>query len=292
MANVPLRRPAAMFASLILSCSFGVACGEPTKIIFETDFTFDVDDVGALAMLHALANEGEAEILGVSYNEVHADGVKAIDAINTWYGRGDLPIGTFSQELAAPDNSGYLTAVAKSSAVDSAPTMKSLDMYRKLLAAQPDASVVISSVGFTKNLFDLLRDPKGRQLVEEKVKLLVLMGGDRNDGFNFFRHETADKADYVIRNWPGHVVISYKGGRMGTGNGLLDTSDDNPVRRAYVAATPWLAKEHGVGNRCKNRGKEIDQPSWDQVATLFAVRHASAKGDLFSTKTDGAIGSA
>ena len=33
------------------------------KIIFETDMCTDVDDVGALAVLHALADNGEAEIL-------------------------------------------------------------------------------------------------------------------------------------------------------------------------------------------------------------------------------------
>ena len=41
----------------------------PPKIIFETDFTADVDDVGALTVLHALADRGEADILAVSYNE-------------------------------------------------------------------------------------------------------------------------------------------------------------------------------------------------------------------------------
>ena len=55
----------------------------------------DVDDVGALAMLHAFADQGEVDILAVSFNEVHPSGVAAIDAINTWYGRGDIPIGTY-----------------------------------------------------------------------------------------------------------------------------------------------------------------------------------------------------
>ena len=76
----------------------------------------------------------EAEILGVSYNEMHPDAVKAIDAINTWYGRGDLPIGTYGKELAAPDNSGYLNNIATASQVDAAPTLRSPDMYKTILA--------------------------------------------------------------------------------------------------------------------------------------------------------------
>ena len=90
------------FVSLSCVClaAFVTAAdAEPVRIIYETDFTFDVDDVGGLAMLHALADAGEAELIGVSYNEVHQDAVAAIDAVNTWYGRGTIPIGTYSQPL-------------------------------------------------------------------------------------------------------------------------------------------------------------------------------------------------
>lgn len=281
-----------LFVSLSCVClaAFVTAAdAEPVRIIYETDFTFDVDDVGGLAMLHALADAGEAELIGVSYNEVHQDAVAAIDAVNTWYGRGTIPIGTYSQPLAEPDNSGYLSAVAKAFPSDTKPTTTALEMYKWVLSKQPDQSVVISSVGFTNNLYDLLKDPLGMRLVKAKVKLLAVMGSPRNDGFNLNRHKTADQADYVIRHWPGRVVISFEGGRMCTGNGLLKTSEENPVRGAYIAATPWLAIEHGVGNRCKNEGDEINQPSWDQVATLFAVRHATDKGKMFVVKTDGTV---
>ena len=57
---------------------------QPKKVIYETDMCLDVDDVGGLAMLHALADEGEVEILAVTFNEVHPSGAAAIDAINTW----------------------------------------------------------------------------------------------------------------------------------------------------------------------------------------------------------------
>lgn len=39
-------------------------------------------DVGALAMLSAMADQGEVEILALTFNEVHLDGVAAIDAIH------------------------------------------------------------------------------------------------------------------------------------------------------------------------------------------------------------------
>ena len=34
----------------------------PVRIIFDTDMMGDVDDVGTVAVLHALADQGEAEI--------------------------------------------------------------------------------------------------------------------------------------------------------------------------------------------------------------------------------------
>ncbi|MQY80475.1 MAG: hypothetical protein GH151_15035, partial [Bacteroidetes bacterium] len=54
-------------------------------VIYETDMTLDVDDVGALAVLHGLQTEGHVTLLGVCYNEVHPLGPDAIDAINTYY---------------------------------------------------------------------------------------------------------------------------------------------------------------------------------------------------------------
>ena len=42
-----------------------------TKIIFDTDITGDADDVLALAMLHALADRGECEIVAVTISKIN-----------------------------------------------------------------------------------------------------------------------------------------------------------------------------------------------------------------------------
>src|SRR5687768_16854650 len=39
------------------------AAESPVKVIFDTDMDSDCDDLGALAVLHALADRGEVEIL-------------------------------------------------------------------------------------------------------------------------------------------------------------------------------------------------------------------------------------
>jgi len=241
------------------------------KVIFETDFTFDVDDVGALAVLHALADNGEAEILAVTYNEVQSQAAYAIDAINTWYGRGDIPIGLYDKPLNSPDyaHSFYINTLAGMShditdnTVDTA-----LNVYKQVLAQQPEHSVTIISVGFLNNLYDLLQDDP--ELVAQKVNKLVLMGGVYYDDFNFVRHDLVNQTQYVIENWPSSIVVSQEGIYIKTGAALQETPADNPVRKAYYK---WFNNSFQ------------DRSSWDQVAVLYGVRGTNI---YFNEINDGA----
>lgn len=226
------------------------------QIIFETDMTFDVDDVGALAMLNALADSGEASILAVMYNEVHVSGAVAIAAINTWYGRGDIPIGVFEGELHRPDQSKYLSMLAKFPLLPKKPPVSDAQLlYRNLLNTADDKTVSIASVGFLNNVAELLR--REEQLVRRKVKELVIMGGLVNDSFNLVRHNLSEETQFVIENWPTPVVVSDFGGGVRTGTQLVHEPEGNPVREAYFR---WF------GGAYKGRS------SWDQVAVLYAVR--------------------
>lgn len=233
-------------------------------VIYETDMTLDVDDVGALAVLHGLQTEGEVTILGVCYNEVHKLARFVIDAINTYYNRGTIPIGLYYKNLDNPDDSDYYT-YDNGNDVDNMTfdlsdntVTSAVELYKQILATQADSSVVIISVGFLNNLHDLLLDPEGFALVEQKVKLLAVMGGLHNDGFNFVRHNLVEQTQYVIENWPGTLVTTHVGGDMITGETLTSTTPiNNPVRRAYEL-------EWGVG---PNKGRS----SWDQVTTMYAV---------------------
>jgi len=233
-------------------------------VIYETDMTLDVDDVGALAVLHGLQTEGKVNILGVCYNEVHPLAPDAIDAINTYYGRGTIGIGIYRKELAEPDPSDYFTSEREFD-VDNMPhdsfdniVADAVAVYKHLLKPQADDSVVIISVGFLNNLHDLLKDPEGLELVKSKVKLLAIMGGLHNDGFNLSRHDLVDQSQYVIENWPGTLVITDAGGDMITGETLTSTTPtNNPVRRAYELE--W------------HQGPNIGRSSWDQVTVMYAV---------------------
>ena len=232
----------------------------PVRVIYETDFTLDVDDVGALAVLHALEDNGEVDILAISYNEVQSRAADAIDAINTWYGRGDIPIGLYDKPLVEPDYfHSYIDDLAgmqndiTDNLVDS-----SLNVYKQVLSEQPDNSVTIISVGFLNNLYDLLIEEP--ELVDQKVDKLVVMGGVYYDEFNFVRHNLVEQTQYVFENWPTPVIVSQEGVNIKTGAALEDTHEDNPVRQAYYS---WFDNSFQ------------DRSSWDQVAVLYGVRGAS-----------------
>ena len=240
----------------------------PVNVIFETDFTLDVDDVGALSILHAMADNGEVQILAESYDEVSVDAEDALDAINTWYGRGDIPIGLYSKPLASPDFGPYILPLAgMTHDINDNTVSSSLDLYQQVLSAQPDNSVTIISVGFLNNLYDLLiANPT---LVAQKVNKLVIMGGLNGDDFNFVRHGLVSQTQYVLENWPNTVAVIDFGGNTLTGYALLSSPASNPVRQGYAT---WFG------------GQPQNRPSWDEVATLYAVR---GLGNNFNEITSG-----
>src|SRR5690625_1228115 len=73
-------------------CAQGVSQAVP-QIIFDTDMVPDYDDVGALAVLHALAAEGECDILATVSSNGHSTTAPTIEVINRYFGRSDIPIG-------------------------------------------------------------------------------------------------------------------------------------------------------------------------------------------------------
>ena len=277
--------PRAVFAIAVLGLAARpcLAAGPPVKVIFDTDMAGDVDDVGALAILHAMADLGEAEILAVGVSSRNEDVGPCVDAIDTWYGRPDIPIGyQRGIQVGYPEDTGetiaskYAAAVAKSFPHRLARSSDAPDaalLYRKILAAQPDASVVIVSVGFLTNLRGLLDTPpdaisseSGEDLVRRKVRLWVCMGGKFPDGrfkdgggeYNL-RIDTR-AAVRALSDWPTPVVFSgfEIGARVMTGRALRAVPETSPTRAAYLHF-------NGLENR----------ESWDQTAVLYAVRGAA-----------------
>jgi len=179
----------------------------------------DVDDVGALAMLHALMSNGEVEILAVMISSTCPASAACADAVNTYYGRPGIPIG-IKKGKGVNRNIGYVDQVADKFPHDlvsgeDIPDAKVL--YRKILAGMPDQSVKILSVGYFTNLADLLRIPgdsiselSGRDLVRAKVTEYVCTGGKYPEDLKYESNgnfESDGKSvQYVNAHWPGSSI--------------------------------------------------------------------------------------
>jgi hypothetical protein len=126
-------------------------------------FSTMADDAGSLAVLHALADKGEAEILAVVTNRrgKSTASAAACDVINTFYGRPDIPIGTdkdgakFGWNRVSPYTPALRDGFPHDAKVDDE-MPDALPPYRKTLAAAADKTVVICSVGAPSNLEDLI----------------------------------------------------------------------------------------------------------------------------------------
>ncbi|MDX2018788.1 MAG: nucleoside hydrolase [Deltaproteobacteria bacterium] len=277
-------------APLLAACAHKAAAPAPAaqapvKVIYDTDMALDVDDVGGLAMLHKMQDAGECEVLGVVVSESlqNYDGIwtpPLVDVVNTYYGRPNIPIGVFKGPHQNIGRVGpYAEKVVKAGLPHDLKTgadaEDGVQLYRRLLAAQPDASVTIISVGYLTNLDGLLQSPAdelspltGRELVERKVKLWSCMGGgyptSGEDGeFNLDHYGNA--AERVINNWPGRAVFGgYELGRQYFVGGELQqlpNASRNPV------ALSWL---HFNGGQKRE--------SWDELSVLYGVRGAAFGG--------------
>ena len=83
-----------LLTTLLLPSTFAAV-----PIIFDTDMDFDVDDVGALCLIHALQvpplpllpqDLGEAELVAVVHNVGYPTAIGAVSVINHYYGRDEV----------------------------------------------------------------------------------------------------------------------------------------------------------------------------------------------------------
>ena len=238
------------------------ADAQEVKIIFDTDMESDVDDVGALAMLHSLADNGEAEILATMVSSLNPWSVPTVDAVNTYFNRPDIPIGAV-KTLGVYRNSNYAKTISEEFPQDiglgeNAPD--AVNLYREILSNQPDSSVVIVTVGYLSNLSYLLKSNpdkfsplSGLELVKQKVKHVIIMGDrypyspDPSKWGNF--KPDPDAINYVADNWP--TTITFTGGGdfanlFKPGKRTFDFKPkSNPVSRAYqIFLEDWERKWH------------------------------------------------
>jgi inosine-uridine nucleoside N-ribohydrolase len=153
---------------------------------------------------------------------------------------------------------------------------EAVELIKKVLAAQPDGSVVIAQVGFFTNLSRLLDAPGGKELIAKKVKFLSIMAG----AFQTVQWDTrhleynvkldVPAAQKLAKEWPTPVVWS--GYEIGVGAAFphvvieedLNYIPHHPLKEAYYLYNP----------------PPHDRPTWDPTAVLYAVLPERGSFDL------------
>ena len=278
-----------VFLSLLVLSLFQLGRPAGVPLIIDTDASFDVDDVVAICMAHALMDRGEVDIKAIVHDAGIPEGIGAISVLNTFYGRENIPLGAYKGDFGrTPNGDDWVRGWYVDDLVDNYPSPvkgswqvpDAVEVYRMVLASAEDRSIVISSIGFVTNIADLLRsgpdnysELNGYDLVEAKVKTIVWQGGwyppmhgfgaetyNWDCGRGFYDTNGCDgESGYAVNNMPPSVEMVYSdiGDEVYTGGRLSDCAgDENPCRAAMIDQQGW-------GNaRC----------SWDGVVTLRAIR--------------------
>lgn len=263
-----------------------------TKIIFDTDFGGDADDLGALAMLNHFQNKGEVELRAIMCWNLEKYAVSAIDAVNTYYGNPNIPIGLRQGEQHITDwnhSKAIADHLEHDASFENVP--EATQLYRKLLGESDDKSLVIVTVGPLMNIKKLI-DSKadnyaplnGLELINAKVKEFVIMGGNFPHSENEwnFDGDMPGVTKYVLNHI--ELPITFLGAELGaslrTGEVFNALPKDSPLYLGFLHFSkyaPWMNHQF--------KGKIYDNATFDQTAVLYAVRNGI--GNLWHRVGDG-----
>lgn len=246
---------------------------EPVRLILDTDIGNDVDDALALAMIHALQNRAEVRLLAVTITKDNRYAAPFVDLVNGFYGRPDIPIGVVhngktperSPMLEGPvqrrDSTGQVIYPRRIE--DGSQASEAVELLIRILRHQPDHAVTIAQIGFSTNLVRLLKAPRGRELIQQKVSALYLMAG------NFIKPEPEynvytdpDSAKILFEQWPTPMIFS------GFEVGLAITFPYAAIERDFR-----YTDNHPIAEAFRIYVKKgQDRPNWDSTAVLEAIR--------------------
>src|SRR6476660_3028484 len=227
--------PLCLFVGLICAANLApcarplvAADKHPIQLVFDTNIDNDIDDALALGVIHGLVSRGECELIAVTITNDDPLSAPFVDAVNTFYGRVDIPIGVVHKGptseasrytgLANVRDGSHLRYPHK--LLSGVNALEAVSLLRRTLAVAKDRSVVFVQVGYSTNLARLLQSAPdetckltGLELVKKKVRLLSIMAGSfaatsdpPQPEYNVKMDITSAKA--VVSGWPTPIVFS------------------------------------------------------------------------------------
>ena len=265
-------------------------------VILDTDIGSSTDDLFALEMLYRYEDEGRCRLLGVMVDREGERNAAFVDVMNTYFGHADMPIGFIRDGIKEPKvwidyahvadtKDGEGQPMFRRSIADYSSLPDGWQLYRRLLAAQPDRSVSIVSVGFVTCLAQLLASGadeysslSGVELVRRKVKCIYLQGGVFGEAvesdFNFAQGITFAKT--FFQNWPQEVGMVFS---------PMEAGQDVEYTPEQVIADVSWTDAHPIKQVYMQCDCNTGQRMWDVMPVIQAV-----EGDaLFSLSVRGTV---
>jgi len=250
----------------------------PVNIILDSDIVGDADDVGDHAVLWALADCGEANVLALITSSANDYSAPTVQVLARYFGHPNVPIGAYQGDIPSDYRATFspftkqITEEFGNAANTRAKYPDAVTVYRQALAGAPDKSVYVVAGGYYQPLRALLQSGPdhfsshdGAKLVAQKVRRLITAAGKFPDSGDGPEHNFAmdpDGASFVFANWPTEIVSigTEVGWDVVTGPRSTADPTKDPVKRAYDLY-------------CHNgRYCPATTPAWTQIAILYAVR--------------------
>lgn len=286
------------------------------KIIFDSDIArvdslgndmSDIDDLGALAILNALANKGLCEIICVVTNSRSNYVVEMIDAVNNYYYNTGIPIGIKGgSSVLIEDHNSYAKVIASrfNHSQKSANAYSSTKVLRQVLSSISESDTVIyihadaisswdflSIASFVESGPDDISELTGWQLLNSKVDQFVsYVPCLPNDGVSencpdWSNQPTTNvsKLQYFLNSYSNHLIgntTAVEEAHLPTR--LWQQSIDNPVKIAYEyyysqTPPPWHES---------NEVPESISIYGDGLGVFFAITSLT-NSHLFSQENEG-----
>ena len=265
-------------------------------VILDTDIGSSTDDLFALEMLYRYEDEGRCRLLGVVVDREGERNAAFADVMNTYFGHGEVPVGLVCDGIKEPKvwidyahvadtKDGEGQPMFRRTVADYSSLPDGWRLYRRLLAAQPDRSVSIVSVGFVTCLAQLLTSGadeysslSGVELVRRKVKCIYLQGGVFGEAvepdFNFAQGITFAKTFFQL--WPQEVDMVFS---------PMEAGQDVEYTPEQVIADVSWTDAHPIKQVYMQCNCDTGQRMWDVMPVIQAV-----EGDaLFSLSGRGTV---
>ncbi len=272
---------------------FSSAGKPPLGIVYDSDFGMSAESVLALALLRGFAGKNISRLVGISISSPNLKAAQLCDVVEKYYASAttgmaamffqgpplglaekgktaDSPLMKAVLDLKDPDGKH----IYESRIADINDTAVGQVVIRNMLMAQHAGNAAIVSAGPATNLAKLLMLRGAADLIQDKVKFLVLTGGDYPKG----KSETNFTADIdairkVLADWPTPIIIA---GRE-LGKALPYPAESFEKDFSY-------APHHPVADACRVAGSS-DIPAAALAAALYANQADAGYFKLSDTGT-------